>query len=623
MESSYQGYVNAFLSIMYELNKVVTEACSRVKNDKTRLMDILIYVQDRLHCVTSEAMDLIAKNIGSHRVEVEGLVTFYAFFSREPKGKVVIRLCDDLVDQFNGLDGITNVITRELNIEVGETSSDGEFSLEFTPCIGMCDQAPAAIINNVIFTNLTEDKILNIIKGLKAKLKPEELVTDYGDGLNSHQLIKSMVNNNIRRSDKVLLDDKVASFNNKGLLKALSLTPKQVLDTIMDSGLRGRGGAGFLTGIKWQSSASFDAKKKYIICNADEGEPGTFKDRVLLTQRAKLLIEGMTIAGYAIGAENGIIYLRAEYRYLHKYLESILKEHHNNNLLGKDILTKQGFNFDIRIQLGAGAYICGEESSLISSCEGGRGEPKNRPPYPTESGYLGYPTVVNNVETLCSAARIMAEGAKWFKSLGTKYSTGTKLISISGDCTNPGVYEVPFGITVNELLKLAGAKNTFAVVVAGPSGEIISKQHFNREIAFEDLATGGAFVIFDDSRELLHIVNYYMQFFVDESCGYCTPCRVGNVFLKKIIEKIRKGQAGHNDIAQIIKLSTTIIQTSRCGLGKTSPNPILSTIKNFSSCYGDLLKDVTDGMQATFSIDDALKESKKIAERGSFIYNLD
>lgn len=601
--------------------KVITQACKNVDYDRTRLMDVLIYTQEHLRCINGDAMELIAKLLNSHRVEVEGMVTFYAFFSKEQKGKIIIRLCDDLVDQFQGLDEITDVIKDEIGIRVGETTSDLRFSLEYTPCIGMCDQAPAALINNIVFTKLDKFSIRKILELLKKGIAPEAIHQSYGDGNNSHTLIKSIVNNNIKLTDQVLLDKSVIN-NNAGLKKAIKLEPCTIVNEIIASGLRGRGGAGFPAGLKWQSSAGYKADQKYIICNADEGEPGTFKDRVLLTERADLLIEGMTIAGYAVGAKFGIIYLRAEYTYLLNYLQDIIKQRVKNNLLGNDILGKKDFEFNIRIQLGAGAYICGEESSLITSCEGGRGEPKNRPPYPVESGYLGYPTVVNNVETLCAAARIIAEGANWFKGFGTEKSTGTKLISISGDCDKPGIYEVEFGISVQELLDLSEAKDSYAVVIAGPSGIIIDKSKFNRKIAFEDLATGGAFVVFNSTRDLLHIVNYYMEFFIDESCGYCTPCRVGNVFLQKIIDKIRQGHAAHSDLDQIRNLSKTIINTSRCGLGKTSPNPILTTLQNFPEVYDKLLKDDSSGMQATFNIQSALKEAKKIARRGSYIYDI-
>ncbi len=599
-----------------QMEQVITTACAGVGYDRTRLMDVLIECQKNLRGINTKAMEIIAHKLSTHRVEVEGMVTFYAFFSIEPKGKIIIRLCDDIIDKHNGLQEITDFLIKKLGINLGETTSDGLFSLEYTPCIGMCDQAPAALINDQVFTNLTVAKVKNIIDKIKYQNTDLNfLIENLGDGTNSHKLINSEVKNNIRLKNNILLDDKVLAKSELALKTAITQTSKQIIDIIKDSNLRGRGGAGYRTGLKWQSSADAKVKQKYIICNADEGEPGTFKDRVLLTERADLLFEGMTIAAYAVGASKGILYLRAEYIYLFKYLEHVLEYRRNNKLLGNNILGKKGFDFDIRIQLGAGAYICGEESSLISSCEGKRGEPKNRPPFPTEVGYLDCPTVVNNVETLCAAARIVYEGAKWFKSFGTTQSSGTKLISVCGDCTKPGVYEINFGITVQEILDMAGATDCFAAMVGGPSGVIIGKDQFERKIAFEDLATGGALMVFNSTRDLLSIVDYYMQFFVDESCGYCTPCRVGNVFLQKIIEKIRKGHADSGDIDSIKKLSKTIINTSRCGLGRTSPNPILTTLLNFPNVYSSLIKESKDGMQATFNIEEALKESKLLTKR--------
>lgn len=611
-----------------QMELIINTACARVGFDRSRLMDVLIECQQELRGINTQAMQIIADKLNTHRVEVEGMVTFYAFFSTEPKGKIIIRLCDDIVDQHSGLKDITDLLIKELGIKIGETTSDGLFSLEYTPCIGMCDQAPATMINDQVFTNLTVDKVKKILEQIKKKFEEKKhqdnlnlnfLVDKLGDGNNNHKLIHSEVKNNIRLKNSLLLDDEVLAKAELGLKTAIKLKPQQIINIIKQSNLRGRGGAGFTTGIKWQSSADTNALQKYIICNADEGEPGTFKDRVLLTERPDLLFEGMTIAAYAIGARKGIIYLRAEYTYLFKYLEYILQQRRKHKLLGQNILNKKGFDFDIRIQLGAGAYICGEESALISSCEGRRGEPKNRPPFPTQVGYLDYPTVVNNVETLCSAARIVYEGVEWFKSFGTEQSSGTKLISICGDCARPGVYEIEFGITVQEMLDLAGAKDCVAAMVGGPSGEIISNDQFQRKIAFEDLATGGALIVFNSTRDLLQIVDYYMKFFVDESCGYCTPCRVGNVFLQKIIEKIRKGQADAGELESMRRLSKTIINTSRCGLGKTSPNPILSTLKNFPKVYLSLIKESQDGMQATFNIEDALKESKLITKRGSVL----
>ena len=492
------------------------------------------------------------------------MVTFYAFLSEHKKGKVAIRLCDDIIDRHAGTQSVSKVFTQELGVELDQTSADGRFSLENTPCIGMSDQAPAALINDVVVTNLTPERARDIANALKAGQRPEELELPQGDGNNAHPLVQSTVNNNIRLGGDCLLSNVP---DGAALKNALSMSRQSVIKEIDQSGLTGRGGAGFPTARKWQMAAKTKADKRFVFCNADEGEPGTFKDRVLLTERAELMIEGMTLAAYAIGSEEGMIYLRAEYAYLRAYLESVLQDRRDNGWLGSNIGGKDGFNFDIRIQMGAGAYICGEESALISSCEGLRGEPKNRPPFPVESGYLGYPTVVDNVETFCCAARILGRGSDWFSALGTEQSTGTKLFSVSGDCETPGVYELPFGTTVGELLEMAGGADASAVQVGGPSGEMINRSQFQRRLCNEDLPTGGSIMVFSAHRNLLEIVEYFMDFFIEESCGYCTPCRVGNVFLKMRLQKIRKGLCQRSDIDYLKDLGKTVAMTSRCGLG--------------------------------------------------------
>jgi len=600
------------------MDNSVMSVCQRYANDRTRLMDILLDIQHDLRGIEPATMELIARQLGITRVEVEGMVSFYAFFSSHTKGEVVIRVCSDIIDRHAGGGGIAKCFSQELGVPVGETSADGRFSLEYTPFLGMSDQVPAAMINETIVTCLSFEKVRQICSRLKEGLNPGDLVVSTGEGNNSHPLIKAEVNNNIRHTGEVLL---CSLPDNAGLTRALQCRPQAILDELEESGLTGRGGAGFPTSRKWRVAADTPADRRYIICNADEGEPGTFKDRVLLTERADLMIEGMTVAAYTVGCEAGIIYLRAEYAYLRAYLESVLQARRDRGLLGTDVGGKHGFNFDIRIQLGAGAYICGEESALISSCEGLRGEPKNRPPFPVESGYLGFPTVVDNVETFCCAARIMDRGGVWFGSFGTGKSTGTKLFSVSGDCARPGVFELPFGITVRELLDRAGAAEAAAVQVGGPSGEMINNSQFDRRLCLEDLPTGGSVMVFSPRRNILEIVDCFLEFFVDESCGYCTPCRVGNIFLKKRIEKVRKGLCEMEDLDYLQELGRTIAMTSRCGLGHTSPNPVLTTVRNFPLVYSVLLKEHGDGLQASFDIQSALEESRRLAKRRSMIYD--
>lgn len=598
----------------------IVAICAAHDNDRHRMLDILRAMQDRFRCISPQIMTLVARQTGLTRVEVEGVASFYSFLSLTPKGRITIRLCDDIIDRFAGLADVVHVFEDELGIKVGQTSGDGAFSLEYTPCIGMCDQAPAAMINDIVVTRLTKDKARDMARALKSGQSPEQLVSERFAELSARQRVSLMVENNIRHAGAVLLGPVP---DNAGLEKALELTPVQIIDTIEASGLRGCGGAGFGTAKKWRFAAAGPAERRYVLCNADEGEPGTFKDRVLLTERPHLLVEGMTIAARAVGAQEGLIYLRGEYVYLRDLLQGVIDDRRAHGLLGRRIAGVDGFDFDLRIQMGAGAYICGEEGALISSCEGLPGEPKTRPPFPVNRGYLGCPTVVNNVETFCNAARILDRGAPWFHAMGRDGSHGTKLFSVSGDCLNPGVYELPYGLELRELLDMVGGDDASAVQVGGPSGTMIARDSFDRRLCFDDLATGGAIIVFSGDRNILEIVEYYMSFFVHESCGYCTPCRVGNVFLQKAVAKFRNGLANPEDIAYLRDLSATIIETSRCGLGMTSPNPILSTLENFPLVYSALAKPSQDRVRATFDIQSAIDSARKLAKRRSYIYDKD
>jgi [NiFe] hydrogenase diaphorase moiety large subunit len=373
--------------------------------------------------------------------------------------------------------------------------------------------------------------------------------------------------------------------------------------------------------MKWEFTRQASGAKRYVVCNADEGEPGTFKDRVILTECAELLFEGMTIAGYATNAESGILYLRGEYAYLRPFLEHVLDARRARNLLGRNICGKEGFAFDIRIQMGAGSYVCGEETALLSSCEGTRGDPKNRPPFPAQKGYMESPTTVNNVETFCCAARILQKGAASFMEMGSKGSPGTKLLSVSGDCASPGVYEVPFGITLAELLKLAGAEDTAAVQVGGPSGVMVGPDSFGRTICYDDLATGGSMMIFNSTRDVLHVVRKFVDFFVHESCGYCTPCRVGNVLLRERLAHIAAGRGEPADLGYLEDLCRTIKATSRCGLGQTAANPVLSTLKSFRGAYERLLRERPGTRRPSFDIRAALAEAQRVTGRASVFFS--
>ncbi|MCD4702023.1 MAG: SLBB domain-containing protein [Candidatus Aegiribacteria sp.] len=365
------------------------------------------------------------------------------------------------------------------------------------------------------------------------------------------------------------------------LKKSLEMTKADVVFEVRESNMRGRGGAGFPTGVKWNLAGAASGDNKMVICNADEGEPGTFKDRLLLEKYVLILLEGMTIGGYAIGSSLGIIYLRAEYPYLVPVIMKAREELISRNLLGEGILGTD-FSFDIDIRTGAGAYVCGEETSLIESLEGKRGEPRNKPPFPVNSGYLNRPTIVNNVETFVSVPHIILNGPEWYQDLGIGNCTGTKLFSISGDVENPGVYEFQMGSTIGELLKAAGAKDVQAIQVGGASGTTIKADELDRKLSFEDLPPGGSVIVFNNSRNMMDVLENFLEFFVHESCGQCATCREGNVRLLDTARSIRCGEiTSREELKPFFMLAEVMKLGSKCGLGQTSPNCFVDIVTKF------------------------------------------
>jgi [NiFe] hydrogenase diaphorase moiety large subunit len=328
------------------------------------------------------------------------------------------------------------------------------------------------------------------------------------------------------------------------------------------------------------------------------------------------VLEGMAIAGLAVGAQEGLIYLRAEYEWLLPRIEAEIDQRRRSGLLGKDVAGARGFDFDVRVQLGAGAYVCGEESALINSAEGKRGCPRHRPPFPVQVGYLGLPTVVNNVETFCVAAALLHDGYASVARLGSGQSCGTKLYSVSGDCVRPGVWELPFGLTVTEFLSVVGGEEAIAVQVGGPSGRLVAPGDFDKRLSFEELSTGGSMIVFGPDRDLLEVASAFMDFFIEESCGWCVPCRVGNQLIKERLDRIRAGAGLPEDIAYLEELGKTVKATSRCGLGQTSPNPVLTLIESFPKLISDLLQAERDrGRQPSFDFDAAMREAVRVQGR--------
>jgi [NiFe] hydrogenase diaphorase moiety large subunit len=577
-----------------------------VGSDRSRLMDIALAVQHRFGEISQEAVQAIAAELGIHPVEVEDMVSFYVFLDRAPRGRNRIRLSKTPISFIKGAETVARAFEQALDLTMGATSRDGAFTVEWTNDIGMADQEPAALVNGVVLTGLTPADVPAILAALRRQGdKTEPPYPPHAGG--DHGLLKSSVRPSLVHAGPLLSDPLTWP---SAIEAALAMTPDQVIEVVTNSKLRGRGGAGFPTGMKWRLTRKAAGDEHYILCNADEGEPGTFKDRMLLTQFPELVFDGMTVAGYALGSCEGIIYLRGEYAYLWDSLQAALKARRELGLLGKAVNGRIGFDFDIRIQLGAGAYICGEESSLIESLEGKRGSPRDRPPFPTEHGYLQQPSAVDNVESLACAARILQMGAPWFEALGTKQSTGTKLMSVAGDCTRPGVYEIAFGTTLNDLLDLVGATDAAYVQMSGPSGQSVAPRDYGRRIAYEDLSTGGSMMVFGPQRDVLEIALQFAEFFVEESCGWCAPCRVGTVLLKQGMEKIVAGRATLADMSATEALADTVVRMSRCGLGQTAPNPILTTMRSFPELYEARL--APEPFEPIVTLQDALGEARAI-----------
>jgi [NiFe] hydrogenase diaphorase moiety large subunit len=585
------------------------------------LLQILGALQERHGHIPPDTLAGVAEQLGVPLARARGVVGFYAFLADKPWGRYRVLFSDNITDRMRGNQDLLAYFCERLWLERGHVSEDGLVSVDTTSCTGLCDQGPGLLVNGRAIGRIDRAR-LDVIAELILAQRP---VADWPTEL-------FRIDDNIQRRDLILGDTmrpgdalRAALAMGQGGEAAANARswregvpppgtgPQAVLDAIKAANLRGRGGAGFTTGLKWQACRDAPGTPRYVVCNADEGEPGTFKDRVLLNSHADLVFEGMSVCAYAVGASAGFLYLRGEYRFLLEQLEAVLAERRRAGLLGQNILGVPGFDFDIRIHLGAGAYVCGEESALIESLEGKRGVPRNRPPYPVTHGYLQRPTTVNNVETFCAAALVARHGADSYRAVGTAKSAGSKLLSVAGDCARPGIYEYPFGVTVRQVLADCGALDTQAVQISGPSGVCIGPDEFDRRIAFEDLATAGAFTVFDASRDMFEVARNYAHFFAHESCGFCTPCRVGTAMLRNIMDKISAGHGTQHDLREIERLDKVLGLSAHCGLGHTACNPTLDTMKRFRPAYERRLKSLD--FEPAFDLDGALAVARKMTGR--------
>ena len=588
-----------------DLESCVDEAVKRWGSESTQLLQVLREVQERFNHVPPAAMDRIAARLDLPISRVRGVAHFYEFIATEPSGAYRVLFSDNVTDRMQGSSELLQRMCHRLWVEPGKPSEDGLVCVERTSFLGFCDQAPSLLVNQRPITRLDAARIDLICELILARTPlsawPAEL---FG------------VDEQVRREGPLLSDPLQPGDAIRAALARADHGPggtQAVLDEIKNARLLGRGGAGFTTGFKWESCRRQPAEQRVVVCNADEGEPGTFKDRLLLTRHADLVVEGMTVAALGIDARLGFIYLRGEYRYLLESIQAVLARRREAGLLGAGIAGREGFDFDIQVHVGAGSYVCGEASALVESLEGKRGIPRNRPPRLAEKGYLGWPTIVNNVETYCTAALIQLHGAQWFCRFGTPRSSGTKLLSVSGDCARPGVYEFPFGVTVREVLQECGAGRTIAVQCGGPSGKCIGQDEFDRRIAFEDLETGGAFIVFDEGRDMFEVARHFAHFFARESCGFCTPCRVGTSLLSRLMDKISEGRGSDRDLQTIEELQQLLHGASHCGLGESAGNPLADTLPRFRPAYERRL--IAHGVEPAFDLDGALARARRMTGR--------
>jgi [NiFe] hydrogenase diaphorase moiety large subunit len=616
-----------------DVEALVRKAVARSRHDPTRLLQVLREVQEALNHVPPAALTLVARLLRLPLSRVKGVAGFYSFLSLDPWGRYRVLFSDNVTDRMQGSERLLAEMCHRLWVEPGKVSEDGLVSVATTSCTGLCDQGPGMLVNGRAIGRLDSARVDQICGLILRGVPVDEWPAGFfviednvrladallGHGLQPGDAIRAALRRGVQGHAEYAANERSWREGYVGAAHG----PVAVLEEVKRSNLRGRGGAGFTTGIKWEACRQATGSAHYVICNADEGEPGTFKDRVLLASHADLLFDGMTVAAYAVGAGQGFVYLRGEYRYLLDHLNEVLARRRAAHLLGNAICGQPGFDFDIEIHVGAGSYVCGEESALIESLEGKRGVPRNRPPFPVTSGYLQQPTIVNNVETLCAAALVAVHGGDWYRSIGTLKSAGTKILSVSGDCARPGLYEYPFGVTLRQVLEDCGAQQVQAVQVSGPSGICVDEDDFDRRIAFEDLPTAGAFTVFDTSRDMFEVAHAYMQFFAHESCGFCTPCRAGTSMLMHSMDKIRDGNGTLHDLREIARLNKVLLMSAHCGLGHTACNPILDTMKKFRPMYERRLRSLD--FAPAFNLDAALGRARQMTGRddaGAHLENL-
>jgi NADH-quinone oxidoreductase subunit F len=553
-----------------------------------QLLPTLHALHEHVGWISPGALNYVARRLTIPPADVYGVATFYALFSLEPRPSRIVHVCDDLACRCAG----SEALIARLRDQVGAPGADGTGTTWLTsPCLGQCDRAPAALLvqsgHGAMEREMVAvgaDDLLKVMQGETPS--PAGSAVPWQAGQPGLRLLAR-----IGVADPESLDDYRAHGGYQALRRAFELGPDGVIREVLDSKLMGRGGAAFPTGRKWDAVARQPRRPHYLICNADESEPGTFKDRVIMEGDPFSLIESMTIAGYATGCERGFLYLRGEYPLAQRRLEHAIEQARERGFLGTDILSR-GYSFEIEVRKGAGAYICGEETAIFGSIEGYRGEPRNKPPFPVDRGLFGKPTVVNNVETLVNVMPILLEGGPAYARIGTAHSTGPKLFCVSGAVARPGVYEVPFGTTLGELVELAGGvpdgHRLRAVLLGGAAGSFVKPDELDLRLTFEDTRAAGTtlgsgvVLAIDDQADLGELLMVVAAFFRNESCGQCVPCRVGTVRQEEALARLLSGRTRgsvQDELALISEIGQAMRDASICGLGQTASSAIESAIE--------------------------------------------
>jgi len=560
----------------FDLQPLQTILAEFAPQGRSALLPALHAVQAAYGHLAEPLAEQVGRALNVPLAEMYGVIDFYSMFYRQPVGKTIVRVCTDPACAMAGSEALLDSLCQHLGISTDETSPDGAFTIERAPCLGLCEHAPALLIGETPI-------------GRADPQIPESLLqargVDPGGMLGG---VVRILTANCQGRGPTTLGEYIARGGYAGLRRALGMPPEAVIAEVKASGLVGRGGAAFPTGVKWEGAARASGEPKYVVCNADESEPGTFKDRVLMEEDPQRVLEGLAIAAYAVGAQQGYIYVRGEYPRAFRTLQQAAADARQAGYLGEGILGS-GFSFEVELRLGAGAYICGEETALFESIEGKRGFPRVKPPFPTTHGLFGKPTAINNVETLCNVPYILEKGATAYRQIGTEKSPGPKLFCVSGDVVRPGLYEAPFGITIRRLVyELAGGirpgHHMQTILFGGAAGAFSTPEQLDVPMTFEDLRAAGlplgsgVVMVFDETRDLRDVLSRLGRFFAHESCGKCYPCQLGTQRQYEILARLADGKPLPGDAERLADVGWTMTDASLCGLGQTAASAVLSAL---------------------------------------------